>query len=238
MSISSIYETTEYLDQYMVLHYGSPQTQMPFEFGPHEAVSFPQRCADLVIESCDQLLVDKEMVLDLGCAVGGASFRLAEQFNLVQGIDLSQSFIDMALSIKKNKSISFNKISAHVQDEAAGRTQFRQGDACNLSLSEDLGQFDAVLMANLICRLPDPAKCLSNMKNLIKQGGLLVITSPYSWSETYTPREKWLNGLDDIKSVLKDDFQLLDTQDMPFLIQEHYRKYQYVVSQASVWQHL
>ncbi len=237
MSISSVYESSEYLDQYMVLHYGSAEMQMPFEFGPHDAASLPRRCAELVVDSCDNLLLDKEKALDLGCAVGGATFALAEHFNFVQGLDLSESFIEMALNIKKNKSVSYDKITAKVSDEAAGRTQFVQADACNLTLSPDLGEFDAALMANLLCRLPEPAKCLSAMKSIIRKGGLLVITSPYSWSEAYTPKDKWLNGLEDIKSILKDSFELLDSLDMPLLIREHHRKYQYIVAQASVWQH-
>lgn len=36
----------------------------------------------------------------------------------------------------------------------ANSCTFQQGDAC--SLPTDLGKFDLVLMANLICRLPTP----------------------------------------------------------------------------------
>lgn len=54
-----------------------------------------------------------------------------------------------------------------------------QGDAC--SLPEALGQFDAVLAANLLCRLPAPGAFLSRTATLVKPGGVLVMVSPYSW---------------------------------------------------------
>ena len=66
------------------------------------------------------------------------------------------------------------------------RVRFEQGDACHLR--GDLGRFDLVLMANLIDRLPDPARCLARLPGLVTPGGWLIITSPYTWLEEYTPR--------------------------------------------------
>ncbi len=40
-----------------------------------------------------------------------------------------------------------------------------QGDACNLP--ESLGQFDAVLAANLLCRLPDPMQFIDRLQTLV-----------------------------------------------------------------------
>jgi Methyltransferase domain len=117
--------------------------------------------------------------------------------------------------------------------------RFERGDAC--SLRADLGTFDLVLMANLIDRLPDPAQCLARMSGLISIGGWLVITSPYTWLEEYTPREKWLDGsgrgaLTALKEELEPVFDLHHVFDLPFLIREHRRKYQWSVAEASVWQ--
>jgi 2-polyprenyl-3-methyl-5-hydroxy-6-metoxy-1,4-benzoquinol methylase len=36
------------------------------------------------------------LALDIGCAVGGATFELARSFSHVLGIDYSQSFVDAA----------------------------------------------------------------------------------------------------------------------------------------------
>ena len=69
-------------------------------------------------------------------------------------------------------------------EDLAARTSFKQADACALPAS--LGEFDAVLAANLICRLPSPGACLGRMagpKGLVKKGGLLVLMTPFTWME-------------------------------------------------------
>jgi len=61
-----------------------------------------------------------------------------------------------------------------------------QGDACNLPL--DLGQFGCVLAANLIDRLRTPQNFLNRLGTLVAPGGILVITSPYTFLEEFTPK--------------------------------------------------
>ncbi len=65
------------------------------------------------------------------------------------------------------------------------------GDACDLP---DLGKFGCVFAANLICRLPEPADFYSRLPDMIVPGGLLFITSPYTWLETYTEKVKRRGG--------------------------------------------
>ncbi len=67
-----------------------------------------------------------------------------------------------------------------------------QGDACQLPTS--LGTFDAVLAANLLCRVPNPRACLAGISARTNPGGLLVLTSPFTWLEDYTERANWLGA--------------------------------------------
>lgn len=67
-----------------------------------------------------------------------------------------------------------------------------QGDAC--ALPSDLGMFDAILAANLLCRVPEPAVCLQGIADACKPGGIVVLTSPFTWLEDYTARAKWVGG--------------------------------------------
>ncbi len=67
-----------------------------------------------------------------------------------------------------------------------------QGDACNLP--ESLGTFDAVLAANLLCRVPEPAACIAQIKRALRPGGVALLTSPFSWLEQYTDRSNWIGG--------------------------------------------
>ncbi len=79
------------------------------------------------------------------------------------------------------------------------------------------------------------------MPELVRPGGWLVLTSPYTWLEEYTPRAQWLDGggrgtLAALREILEPSFRLRETFDLPFLIREHRRKYQWSVAEASLWQ--
>ena len=66
------------------------------------------------------------------------------------------------------------------------KVRFQRGDACSLPL--DLGQFDCVLAANLVCRLHTPHAFLDRLSSLVSTGGILVVTTPYTFLSKYTPR--------------------------------------------------
>ncbi len=250
------YETESIFNEYMTLHYASAELQMPYESGPRNAANFPQRCADLVSEWCEKLSIEPKRALDVGCAVGGASFRLAETFGEVVAVDLSGRFIDAAQELKSKHTLAYMyKVEAEifasekaiVNAEAAARVDFMQADAC--ALPATFVDFDAVLMANLLCRLPNPASCLRRMwgsRGIVRPGGLLVTVSPFTWMDAYTQKDLWLGGYKDdqgaehysedgLKQMLSQDFELLESREMPLIIREHRRKYQYIVSQAMVW---
>ena len=72
----------------------------------------------------------------------------------------------------------------YLQDRS--RCYFQQGDACDLPV--DLGKFGCVLAANLICRLHTPLDFLNRLADLVIPGGIVVITSPYTFLEEFTPK--------------------------------------------------
>ncbi len=250
----NVYETDALLRQYLTLHYAAPDDQLPYGFGPKEATDFPRRCAELVIEAAKEAGIAGGKALDVGCAVGRASFELARHFDEVLGVDLSASFVEAADTIKTAGGLDYAlsvegelteprtaRVAAEIE---RGRVAFRQADAC--SLPPELVGYDAVLLANLLCRLPSPASCLGRMsgpRGLVRPGGLLVVISPYTWMEAFTPREVWLGGrpedgkrsADGLKELLEPDFELLRDEPMPLVIREHVRKFQYIVSHALVW---
>jgi hypothetical protein len=72
------------------------------------------------------------------------------------------------------------------------------------------------------------------------------MTSPYTWLEEFTPKAEWLGGIRDdlgraisslegLSRELEVFFDHESTKDMPFLIREHARKFQWSVAQATVW---
>eukprot|EP00957_Ditylum_brightwellii_P065263 4950224-Ditylum_brightwellii.AAC.1 len=110
------------------------------------------------------------------------------------------------------------------------------------------GTFDGVILANLLCRLPNPLSCLDGLAKLVNKGGIAVIVTPFSWFEHFTPKQNWIGGYYDSTSnepVLSKDrlkdcmeergFERIHVEQMPLVIREHQRKYQYIVSEATGW---
>ena len=59
-----------------------------------------------------------------------------------------------------------------------------QGDACGLP-AEMAGQYDAVLAANLLDRVPEPQRVLAQAREALAPGGVLVLTTPFSWCDIF-----------------------------------------------------
>jgi putative 4-mercaptohistidine N1-methyltranferase len=213
---TGFYETDAAVEQYLLFHYGTPAQICPLLPEAHSACGFPVRC---VTEPLRGIVLERHLrALDLGCAVGRSSLELRRSFDEVVGIDFSRRFITAAQQMQRERRTTvhahregkaYDELSLELlPDIATDRVLFEQGDACNLR--SGLGKFDLVLMANLIDRLPDPAKCLACLPGLVEARGWLVTTSPYTWLEEYTPRAQWLddgNGtLATLKKILDPSF--------------------------------
>ena len=192
--------------------------------------------------------------LDLGCAVGRSSFELARHCTEVVGIDFSARFVEAGEALRASGRLPYRyseEGSLQRQAEAIvpggidrQRVRFERGDACDLR--GDLGQFDVALLINLLDRLPNPRKCLSRLPQLLRSGGQLIIASPFTWLEEYTPRANWLGGYStpdghwvesfpSLCDALASEFEFVRALDLPFLIREHARKFQWSVSRAGIW---
>jgi putative 4-mercaptohistidine N1-methyltranferase len=247
----NIYETRKLLAEYLLFHYGSAEDVEPLPGMAHEVLGFPARCVTECLARSE--VPAGARALDLGCAVGRSSFELARYCSEVIGVDFSRSFIDAATHLQQSGSLAYDRtdegdlttalvatIPAELPRE---RVRFEVGDA--MALRRDLGSFDVVLLANLVDRLREPRLCLARLPELVRTGGQLIITSPYTWLEEFTPREHWLGGfvqedqpvrtLESLQRELLPHFDLVATNDLPFLIREHARKFQWSVAQASIW---
>jgi putative 4-mercaptohistidine N1-methyltranferase len=245
------YETERALSEYLLFHYGSPGQLLPWAFGPVSALSYPARCVSECLDHA--ALPAHARALDLGCAVGRSTFELARHCSDVLGIDYSRRFIDVARHLQQLGSISYayreeglltTPATAAVPAEIdRRRVAFEPGDA--QALRPDLGDFDVVLLANLVDRLRDPRACLSALASLVRPGGQVILTTPCTWLEEHTPRPHWLGGferdgcpvrtLETLHALLDPQFILARTLDLPFLIREHARKFQWSVALATRW---
>ncbi len=199
----------------------------------------------------------KLKALDVGCSVGRSCFELSRYFDNVTGVDFSAHFIQYAYRLKELETVKYKTLiegnmyehkSIHLNtiqlDKKGANVEFFQADACNLPAK--LKGYDFVLAANLVDRLYDPISFLSELNNRMNEGAVLVITSPFTWKEEFTEKEKWIGGYikdekpfyssEYIKTLLATNFDFLsETQDIPFILKETSRKYQYILPYIGVW---
>jgi len=242
----SNYENDKMLSEYAEFHYGDRY---------YDVANFPQTLAEIAIKALGDKPAGK--ALDIGCAVGRASFELAKYFDHVTGIDFSARLINLGVQLAEQGVIRYSIADegelmlhrerrlddldlSHVND----KVEFLQGDACNLK--PHFREYDLVIAANLIDRLHDPALFLSTIHERINTGGVLLIASPYTWLEEHTKKENWLGGikkdgenvttLDGLKTVLEANFELMaEPQQVPFVIRETSRKFQHTLSDVTLW---
>ncbi|MBU9808930.1 5-histidylcysteine sulfoxide synthase [Rahnella sp. SL6] len=229
---------------------------LDFQYGPRhfDVMNYAEQLADIAVKNT----VNHGRALDIGCATGRASFELARYFDSVVGMDYSARFIDVALSLARGETRRYvmpeegelveycqaSLADVNLSAELTQRVTFVQGDACNLKPQTEL--YDLVLAANLLDRLREPARFLTGITPMIRSGGLLMLSSPYTWLEEFTPKEHWLGGFREngeavtthqaLKRLLASEFEEVRTPtDVPFVIRETARKFQHTVAELTLW---
>jgi 5-histidylcysteine sulfoxide synthase/putative 4-mercaptohistidine N1-methyltranferase len=240
------YESDEIVAQYCEFHYGDEYLGVE---------NFPKTIANIAKKYSTE---STKKVLDLGCSVGRCSFELKRYFPSVTGIDFSTRFIKVAIDLQNKKHINYKqKIEGDITKDKTitlkdlelesldmNGLEFWQGDACNLK--PNFNSYDMIVAINLLDRLYDSRKFLDDITEKLNQNGILIIASPFTWSEEYVAKEKWLGGkIEDQKEIYSQEIlnQILSKNfsavekpfEVEFVIQEHCRKYQHTFSLCSVW---
>ncbi len=241
------YETNATLCEYCEFHYGEPCLGVP-----NYAATMAARAIAAMGER------PRRKALDLGCSVGRATFALAREFEHVTGLDFSAQFIRVGVDMKENGYIRYRRkeegeletfmehslAELHL-DAVRDRVEFYQADACNMK--ELYTGYDLILAANLLDRLYNPRLFLERIGERILPGGLLVLSSPYTWMTEFTERNEWIGAfrkdgepyttLDALDEILTPTFRRLgDPEDIPFVIRETRRKHQHTIAQCTIWE--
>ena len=246
---TSHYETDKFLSEYAEFHYGDTYFDVP---------NFSQALAKLAIHAMANKPARK--ALDLGCAVGRATFELARHFDQVTGIDFSARFIGLGAHLAKQETLRYTltdegdlvtykerRLADLGLAEFAHKVEFFQGDACNLKPL--FTGYDLILAANLIDRLYSPAKFLTTVHERLNPGGVLLLASPYTWLAEHTKHAEWIGGfkkngerfttLDGLKEMLGQHFRLIEGPlEVPFVIRETKRKFQHTLSEVTIWERI
>ena len=188
-----------------------------FHYGPESPLApdnarknFPVRAVATVVETYRSFSQKEPMkIADIGCGAGRASFELAKTFqnSSVLGIDFVTTYIRVAHRLQQSGSLTYTiplqgaipqyrTVSAadlNITSDVNSRVKFIQADAHNLPDSIDY-KFDLVFASNLITHLYDPPLFFNNLFSRMNDDALLVLISPYNWSEEITPKEKWIGG--------------------------------------------
>ena len=248
---SRLYETDQLVTQYLDFHYFDAAAGGTTMLG---VPNFPRACVAATMPHVPAKR--RGRCLDIGCSVGRSAFEFARHFTHVDAIDFSARFIQSGVRLQQGdevhyeiptegdltvpRSISLDRLGLA---DTGSRVLFMQGDACNLKAIYT--GYDLVFAGNLIDRLYDPALFLREIAGRILPGGLLVITSPYTWLEEYTPKDKWLGGrrehgeplgtFEGLSRCLSAGFTFVDRADIPFVIRETARKHQHTIAEMTVW---
>jgi len=130
-------------------------------------------------------------------------------------------------------------------EDIKDKISFYQQDASNIDIKK-YNSFDLVFAGNLIDRMKNPMKFLENIHEYMNMGGLLMLTSPFTWLPEFTDKKEWVGGTKEngenfstykgLQRVLKVHFVEIEApKDVELVIRETKRKFQHTFAQATFW---
>lgn len=114
----------------------------------------------------------KGRVLDIACGSGYGSLKVAKDrkkhMDEIMGVDISEDALQYAVHNYYHPLLTF-----------------KQGDAMDSSLPQEIGQFDTILSFETIEHVKDDRLFMKRMYDLLKPGGTLVLSTPFGKGRDY-----------------------------------------------------
>lgn len=159
---------------------------------------------DNLISLLHSRIKEGSQILDIGCAVGRLSRKLATQGGFIIGVDISLAEVKLArtlllggeaevrlgLPISSGSDTSNRGISIRLDEANQHNVEFIVADAELLPFRN--GHFDVICASSVIDRVPDIDQFLKRVDRIAHDGTTLLLTSPFDFSEKYTSKDKWL----------------------------------------------
>jgi SAM-dependent methyltransferase/uncharacterized protein YbaR (Trm112 family) len=141
--------------------------------------------------------------LDLGCAVGRASFELAAAGGdrLVLGVDVNMTMLRLARALlaggpvevpRRRIGVVYDRVRIRGGFPHAERVDFWCCDALALPFAP--GGFGLAVAMNLLDCVGDPRRLLGEIEAMLAPGGGAVLATPYDWSPGATNPLGWIGG--------------------------------------------
>lgn len=177
--------------------------------------------------------------LDVGTNVGGMAWRCADLAREVIGIDNAFNPVLTARRIQRGYPDPLRSHRRYDDGRCyreralpAGppNTEFIVASVYRLPVA---GSFDLITALNVIDVVPEPLGFLRIVHERLAVGGLLALTSPYSWGSDDVPLDRWIGGSAETTSphavvhALRDlGFRVVvEHDDVPWVVREHRRWY-------------
>jgi len=236
---NNYYELPRWVEIFLSTHYD------PIPAGANDTSDLGQTIAgqpsvfDFVSDNLQQLKPGSGgRALDVGANVGGMTWRLAQQMDNVIAIDTAFNPMLTARKIQLGEPQPQTSIRRYIDGlrheeiqigPFPSNVEFLIASVFDLPIN---GQFDVVTALNVIDVVPNPNAFIEVLINRLESGGLLVITSPYSWGSDDVPIENWLGDKDTpssevLTTLLKDKGLTIEQEAdcIPWVLREHKRWY-------------
>ena len=219
-------------------------------------VNYFQSIQDILIHSLGRDINAKQpKFLELGCSIGGLSFRLAKHFAHIDAVDISARYIQHGVKLQKGLSIRYvmpregelsDFYELSLNEEllcSADNIDFSQGDIANLK--SIFSGYDMILAHNVLEKSYDPELFLSTVHSRLNAKGLLAVISDYGFDEQVTNKHKWLGGqkingenvtgFEALSSLLSKQFILMEEESLICSQMQNNRNFSLTKPQLSIW---
>jgi SAM-dependent methyltransferase/uncharacterized protein YbaR (Trm112 family) len=168
---------------------------------------------DRLVQIAEPALSSRGLFVDIGCNVGGLSWRLAERGHFVYGMDLSYKAVLTARRILKchpDRLCSYPVFSVGTSyrnrtltiPKTYDNLEFFVGSAAFMPFKP--GSIDLAACLNMLELVREPSLLVDEIIKLLKSDGHLLVVDPYNWRPDRTPMDQWLGvGADSSAAVQK-----------------------------------
>jgi SAM-dependent methyltransferase len=114
------------------------------------------------------MLEGGKLALDIGCNIGFMTIMVAENFDKVIGVDILPNNIEIAREFYDRPNVTY-----------------LVGDALDLPKEVKQEVFDCIILTEVLEHVQNPDLLIKNCYNLLKNDGILIISTPNAFSLKY-----------------------------------------------------